>query len=323
MKTASISTLGNEYVEPFFLLAEEETERYFLTRDDIHTVGPLFPMDQFQLYAANYGMTWGESYSSYPPNKGASWRIANGFPYVISQDVTDPEEMKQREAKWKKHTAELFPKWKEHWGAAEREYEAMIGWLENTDFEKDPDMSDPPQRLKLLEYHDRMFRDLMRGWELHFAFEPTALLRYGEFKTLCDELFPGIEEIVVTDFLTGFGTRLMETDAAFWRLGELAIKLGVADIIKTAPLNEVVPRLRKVNAAKKWIEELKGVLKVYGNRNLGGVMNLAIPTWREEYYFPIFFIRNYIPRIERGRSWYRRRSLRPGESELHRSIWRS
>ena len=301
-----------DYLDPIWRVSKTEFERMgFTALDPIHSVGPLFPLDQMQGYAMMYGITWGPSYFTHPNWAGAGggcWRNVDGWLIMGPGKTVTPEEIKKREPIHRKHMEKHAAEWDERWTAAVKELTDIIQWMENLDYEKDPDMSDPLQRLKLLEYFDRINRSLLRAWEIHFQFELPCVLYWEEFKSLCLELFPGIEGKTMADFCVGLGLKEMEVEATLWRFGELALELGIADIIKTAPLDEVIPKLKEVKAGRKWLDELMKTeaIKVYGR---GGVMNLGYPSWREDPRDPISFIKGYIARIERGEKLVQKEKL--------------
>jgi pyruvate,water dikinase len=112
----------------------------------------------------------------------------------------------------------------------------------------------------------------------------------------------------------------METDRAFWRCGELAQDMGLADTIKKSSLEEIVPSLQKTGNGRKWLEEAVNIVKEYGLRHTGGCLNIAAVSWPEDLTYPISFILGLMERKEKGEQLVPSKELVDGREEAVRKF---
>lgn len=190
--------------------------------------------------------------------------------------------------------------WDQLWGEAFSNIEKWLDWEDSFDYEKDPDPKDPTQYYKLIEYYDRLIDIMYRIQKYHFEFLMIVHCYTIGYRALSKELVPGTTDDDCNEMLQGFGNKLLETDEAFWKLGELAVSLGIGDIVKDAPLEEVVPRLEKTDNGRKWLDEFRKVVHDWGMRHMGGCCSIGEPSWPKDPAYPISFIRGFMERAAKG-----------------------
>lgn len=292
--------IGIEHV-PVYLRFHPGDENKFWMLDTIHSPEPLYPLEYETSYIAlaEYADSYGMEVNKVPTAHGNAFRILNGWCYFNPIDVTDPDEINKRAPMIGEICGKVYPRWEQWVKETETPHRKAADWLASFDFEKDPDLSDTRQLYSLIERFDAIIAALYHSAGTHLE---TMVLMFGQklgFTALCQELIPGTTDEECNKMLQGFGNKLMETDAAFWKLGELAYTLGIADVVK-GPLEEVIPGLEKTDNGRKWLEELRKAVNEHGVRHVGGCYNLMPVSWIEDLSYPISFIRGFMAKKESG-----------------------
>jgi len=292
--------IGTELV-PAYLRFHPGDENKFWMLDTIHSPEPLYPLEYESSYIAlaEFADSYGMEINKVPTAHGNAFRILNGWCYFNSVDVTDPDEINKRAPLIGEKCGQVYPRWEQWVEETETPHRKAADWLASFDFEKDPDLSDPAQLYSLIERFDATIAALYHSAGTHLE---TMVLMFGQklgFSALCQELVPGTTDEECNKMLQGFGNKLMETDAEFWKLGELADTLGVADVVKGPP-EEAVAALEKTDNGRKWLEALKKLVTEYGLRHVGGCYNLMPVSWIEDLSYPISFVRGFMAKKERG-----------------------
>jgi len=294
-----ITNLGVEYVPPTMRFQPGDEERFWMI-DTGHCATLFYPLELTTIVqACAYGIDRACDIISVPSH-GETFRIVNGMKYFRPLDIPDPAELQQRLAKMPEQLTKYFGNWDALWAERERQINEGLDWMQSFDYEVDPDLDDPMQMYNLWEHFERMVNIVFRAEESHFEFlVPTQVQTLGYRGTL-KELVSGTTDADCDEMLQGFGNKLMETDMAFWRLGELAQNLGLADIVKGVSLGEVISTLAKSDKGRKWLDELNKVMNEYGLRHTGGCLNIASVSWPEDLTYPISFIRGLMQKKEKG-----------------------
>jgi pyruvate,water dikinase len=292
--------IGMDFV-PSYLRFHPGDERKFWMRDSVHTPEPLYPLEYETSFCALswYAASYGTEVNKVPTSHGIAARILNGWCYLNPIDITDPDEIKKRVLMIEGICDKVYPRWEQWVKETDAPHGKAADWLVSFDFEKDPDLSDTRQIYKLIERFDAVIAALYHSAGTHLE---NLVLIFGQklaFSALCAELVPGTPEEDISKMLQGFGNKLMETDEAFWKLGELAHSLEVAHILG-GPLEEVIPELSKTSNGRKWLEELNKTIRDYGMRHVGGCFNLIPVSWIEDLNYPISFIRGFMDKMEKG-----------------------
>jgi len=294
--------IGTEIVPPYLRFHPGDEKKFWML-DTIHSPEPLYPLEYESSYIAlsEYGDSYGTEVNKVPTSHGNAFRILNGWCYFNPVDITDPEEINKRGPIIQEICQNVYSRWEQWLEETETPHRKAVDWLFSFDFEKDPNLDDTRQIYNLVERFDTIIACLYRSAGTHLE---TMVLLFGQklgFSALCKELVPGTTEEEINKMLQGFGNKLMETDASFWRLGELAHNLGIVDIVK-GPLEDVIPKLTKTDNGKKWLENFRETVKEHGMRHVGGCYNLMPMSWLEDLNYPISFVRGFIEKMEKGES---------------------
>jgi pyruvate,water dikinase len=292
--------IGTELV-PSYLRFHPGDENKFWMIDTIHSPEPLYPLEYESSYIAlaEYADSYGMEVNKVPTAHGNAFRILNGWCYFNPVDVADPDEINRRVPLIGDKCGKVYPRWDQWVEETETPHRKAADWLASFDFEKEPDLSDTRQLYSLIERFDAIIAALYHSAGTHLE---TMVLMFGQklgFTALCEQLVPGTTGEECNKMLQGFGNKLMETDAEFWKLGELAYTLGVADVVK-GPLEEVMPELVKTVSGRKWLDELRETVHEHGLRHVGGCYNLMPVSWIEDLTYPISFVCGFMAKIEKG-----------------------
>jgi pyruvate,water dikinase len=292
--------IGMDWVPSYWKFQPGDENRFWIN-DTQHIPMPYYPLDLDTIWAScTIHLGWASANFSIPAAHGNLYRALNGREYCAGNPIADPEEIGKRAAEFGERYGYYLTNWDQVWGAAFSEIEKWLEWMDSFDYEKDPDPKDPTQMYKLIEYFDRLIDTMFRIQKYHFEGIYLLVCQTIAYRATCKELVPGTTDDDCNEMLQGFGNKLIETDAAFWKLGELAVSLGVGDIVKDAPMEEVVPGLEKTDNGRKWLEELRKTVHDWGMRHVGGCMSIAEPSWTEDPSYPIAFIRGFMERAAKG-----------------------
>lgn len=286
---------------PFYQRFYPGDEDKFWMLDTIHSPEPLYPLEYETSYIAlaEYADGVGTEVNKVPTSHANAFRILNGWCYFSPVDISDPEEIGARAELYSNKVADVYPRWDQwleetetrHWKAAE--------WLASWNFETEPDLGDPTQTYSLIERFDAVIAALYNSGAQHLENLVLVTGQKFAFTAICREIDPTTTDAQVDTMLQGFGNKLMETDAAFWKLGKRARELGIVSLITEAG-ERPAAALANDEKGRQWLEELKQAVDEYGVRHVGGCYNLMPVCWQEDLDYPISFVRGCISKMERG-----------------------
>jgi len=292
--------IGMDWVPPYWKFQPGDENRFWIN-DSTHNPRPAMPLDLDTIRAAcTLNLGWAAANTSVPKAYGNAYRTLNGRTYIAGTPVTDPEEIKKRAAIFEQVMVHYLTHWDQLWGDAFSNIEKGLKWMDSFDYEKDPVPKDPTQIYKLIEYFDRLTDILFRIEKYHFEFLYIAHCHTARYRALCKELLSGTTDADCDEMLQGFGNKLLKTDEAFCKLGELANSLGLGKIVTGAPLEDVIPSLEKTGNGKEWLKEFRKVVHDWGMRHIGGCVNIGEPSWPEEPIYPISFIRGFMEKAAKS-----------------------
>jgi pyruvate,water dikinase len=245
------------------------------------------PMASAEFRHVGWGFCYGTETLSIPTTKGVPWHWKDDVPYITVIPITDEEEIKKREVKFRQAIVPIIERYDELWNAHKAEVMGLYKPLKELDVEKASDM-------ELLDAFAEADHVNGKTWHIHFWWMYGLYSVYMLFEDVCTELF-GIDDTSPTFqiLVSGFDNKLFEGDAWLWRLSQRASELGLGDLFQTMPATEVAPRLKESAAGGKWLEELGEYLDEFGWK-LKDVWHWMSPSWREDLSLPIEKIQTYM-----------------------------
>lgn len=255
----------------------------------------------FWMKCMNYGYVYSVEQLCRPTVRGALRRVRNGADYLCMIPITDEQEVKQREVKFREIILSLsadFPQW---WQKSKQEMTEMYDRLKSFDL-------DAASNTELLGHLYDLIDTARKMWMIHFLGLSTVSNAWLLFEELCKELW-GITDLSpeFQKLMTGFDNKMLQVDRRLWQLAQSAVAQGLADSIMTTEPGELFQKLEQSEAGRVWLKDFKDFLNEDGWR----IAHLHVfhePTWIEDPTPAIGRVRGFIlkggdfgPDMERGR----------------------
>jgi len=268
----------------------KEMPSWFL--DGTHSVPPFTPM--FSYFWDRYcchGLKYCANMLSLPNCKGWELRHKDGGVYCSFHIVSDPEEIKQREVKFREAFQPFIEDYDGIWDKYKEEIMAIYKPLREFDYDK----ATNAELLYKLWETQRMY---VRHWEIHFVGMYVAYNAWLLLEELCKEMFNlSDQDPEFQKMLIGFDNKIYQNDKDLWQFAQDAMKTGLADIfLTTEPKADlVIPKLEQTDAGRDFVKRLRDWLYENGWR-MQRMAEINEPAWVEDPSPVIFYIRNYIER---------------------------
>lgn len=173
-----------------------------------------------------------------PSSLGIELRILNGYAYISPNSVTDKTALARRAELFEvrsgyyfDHWDELYERWVEKVETATLELEALAV-PELPEYEDESLVTEGRgvgSSYLLLAAYDRLLEGLDRILQLHFE---LLNLGYGAYQTF--GAFLGIEDRTLAMMVAGIDVLVLRPDDELRRLAELALELGIGDLVRGA-----------------------------------------------------------------------------------------
>ncbi|MGQ9825016.1 MAG: PEP-utilizing enzyme [Desulfotomaculales bacterium] len=137
--------------------------------------------------------------------------------------------------------------------------------------------------IELLELFEDYLQVNTKQWDVHMDFFVPVYYLFGLFEKMCRELL-GINhnDALFSKIMAGYDSMAFKFNREIWRLGKLAIDLGLEDVFaNTANDEELLAKLGESENGRKWLTEYKEFLGVYGWR-CERMFDWATPSWLEK-----------------------------------------
>lgn len=268
------------------LIFRKQDEETLWFHDQIHHNPPATPMEASIAYTWTRGTQVASEWIQFPYSRGFQMILNDGRLYPSIIPITDPEEIKAREAKFGPILMETLDNWHGFYGDAVKEWTNMLEYLKGMDKK-----CLPLDRL-LLVLKDTEYT-YKRAWELHFICMYPSIAAYMTFEQVCQKY--NINERDMRIFLQGFDTKMFELDRGLWRLVDLAREMNVADIFDKAEKAEDVEKMMNASSlGQVWWNQLQKLLEKFGRRSTAAVLGFYYKTWIEDPYPVLTTIKTYI-----------------------------
>jgi pyruvate,water dikinase len=224
---------------------------------------------------------------SIPTFKGFELRLKRDGDYGHPHIVSDKEEIRAREVKFR---AALKP-WLENfdglWGTRKEELLNIYSKLKELDVEK-------ASNIDLYHYHYDLARAYQRVLEIHFEGLYTSNYGWILLEDLMKERFYiNDQSPEFTDMMRGFDNKIYQVDRQLWEFGRFASEMGLADIFRENDPKAVISKLEETDRGKDWVKKFLEFLQVEGWRMLS-LTDFTEPYWLEEPSIPLEIVRQFI-----------------------------
>ena len=304
---------GWEELYPYYLLfndkirAKEEGKFWFC--DSQHWPSPFKPFDTITVeFAVKCLGQYNTRHYLIPPANGVDYRIHNGYCYMSPLAVA-PENIAARVPQFMDRAGHYFQNWAsllDNWMV---KVKANIADMEAIHFEPLPEVV-PVEWVKdgvgldntyfMMESYDRAIQLLYKTWQYHFEFLNLGYAAYLDFFGFLKEQFPTIPDQAIAKMVQGVEVDLFRPDDELKRLSKLAVKLGVADALKTGSADEALARVATVAGGKEWLDAWKAAQDPWFNFTSGNGFYSTDKYWIEHLDIPLGYIRDYIAKLEKG-----------------------
>jgi pyruvate,water dikinase len=256
--------------------------------DGTHPVPPWTAfMSWLWMRLCTHGVKYAAQKLSIPTCKGWEMHHHRGRDYCTWDIVRDPEEIKQREVKFKEALRPFIEDFDGIYSSQKEELMTAYKRLRSVDL-------DAATTVELLYHMFDCLNAYRRMFELHFECMYPALQAWILFEGLCRDMF-GIDDQSpeFQKLMVGFDNRIFQVDKRMWQLAQDAIAKGLADIFMTTEARGVIPKLEQTEAGRGWLKGLREFLDEDGWR-MERLATLIEPTWVEEPTPAIANITGYI-----------------------------
>ena len=262
--------------------------------------------------------SWQNRVFAVPPAMGIDYRIVNGYVYISSNPVTDPDKIAERAGYFQRRAGHYYQNWPELYGKWRTKMEALIAELEALRIPDLPEYEDEEVALEdgrntafyeVLDAYGRLLRlgDLM--WQHHFEFLLLGYGAYATFAELCKTHLPDIPDQHIAQMVAGIDVLLFRPDAELRRLAARAIELGVDDaFVEGRTPAEIEAELGAGDAGRAWLADLEATKQPWFNMATGDGLTHDFHSWLDDPSIPFASITGHIAAQRTGA-----RSVRPTE----------
>ncbi len=289
------------------LRAEEEAKFWFC--DSQHWPNPFKPFDAVTVeFAVKCLGQYNTRHYLIPPANGIEYRFHNGYCYMSPVAVA-PEDIPARVPQFMERAGHYFGNWDSllaNWYTKVRQ---NIADLESLDFAPLPDVV-PLQWIKdgvgldntvhLLAEYDRAIQLLYKTWNYHFEFLNLGYAAYLDFFGFCKEHFPSIPDQGIAKMVQGVDMELFRPDDELQKLARLAVKLGLADALRSGNVTDTLARVATEPGGTEWTAAWEAAKDPWFNFTSGNGFYSDDKYWIEHLDIPLGYIRDYVVRVEKG-----------------------
>ena len=206
------------------------------------------------------GARWAAETMSLPNEKGFAAVHRDGVAYQSPLIITDENEKKQRQAAFKEKITPWIEDYDQEWGKIVSEMNGYYAKL-------DPVNVSGLSNIGLWDHFEDIINLNWRMVQLHFIAMYSAYCIITLFEDMCRKLV-GIDDTdpLFLKAITGAETELQKTDRMLWQLSHLVRDLGLAEIFRNSPDDQVLAKLTESEAGQQWLKLFDEFLKARGWR---------------------------------------------------------
>lgn len=217
---------------------------------------------------------------SIPTGKGWDVRCKYGRAYPTIM-LTTKEEIPERTAAFEKKIEPFIEDFDTIWDAAKndlydtyQELKKKYGVANYTDIKN-------TSNIELLELFEEYIQVNYKTWEVHMYYFVGLFYLYGLFEKLCIDL-TGVKtsDPLYVKVMAGFDSMAFRFNKEIFKLGRLAIELGIDHII-TEETGAVLDKIKEAQNGAEWMKAFDNFLAVYGWRP-ERMNEWSTPTWLEK-----------------------------------------
>ena len=306
---------GWERLYPYYYLFRDEDreaeEGKFWFFDGMHNPEPIYPFDSIM------NENWWVALNQYttrvwvvPPALGIDHRVVSGYLYISPNPITAPAVIEARVAEFTERAGYYYEHWDELYDNWIRKAEDVIGRLKELRFDDLPDR-EPMETITSGRGVMSSF-DLMKGYSalldnmheigyLHFEMLGLGYGAYLTFKGFCNQAFPGISDQTIAKMVAGIDILFFRPDDEVRKLSELAIELGIADlIVDNEDPDAALAAIAKAADGERWLNAFEGAKEPWFWLATGPGYCHQHRAWIDDLTVPFQALRGYIDKLQAG-----------------------
>jgi pyruvate,water dikinase len=306
---------GWEEMYPYYLLfdparrAEEEKRFWFYNGMHFPEPMPAFDMITAESCYLSIGLYQGRVFSI-PTVLGIEHRVVNGYVYITSNEVTDPETIQRRLETFLPRIGFYYENWDALVDRWQAEVDTRIEELSALEIPRLRELEDEQELIhdhklgsnyRLMAAYDRCLHLYNELNQLHFE---LLLLAYGAYLTFfqfCQGAFPDMGLQLMAQMIAGYETTMMRPDDELKALAAKALELGVADSFAEGRSHEdVLAELRDSDAGRAWIEDLESRKHPWFFMSTGDGFYHHHRAWADDLRLPFAAIGGYVAQLRDG-----------------------
>lgn len=315
-------TEGWERMYPYqyqFVDADDDPERHqyekeaFWFYDGLHYPEPIYPFDFIWDEAWFLALSQNNTrVFSLPPVNGIDHRNINGYPYIATVPVKDPEEVGKRVEDFMARAGYYYENWNELESKWETKMKGIISELENLTIPTLPVLEDisfvhegkgESSGFHLLQAYDKLIDLGIQCWQYHFEFLNLGYASYVTFMDLAQKLFPDIPAQRVTQMISGIDVIMYRPDEELKKLAKLAVELDITNPVQASKtFAELEGALKGSGAGQKWLAALEDARQPWFNVSTGTGWYHHDKSWNDDLDIPMGSIRDYVTQLLAGKS---------------------
>jgi pyruvate,water dikinase len=306
---------GWEAMYPYYLLfdparrAQEESRFWFYNGMHFPEPMPAFDMITAESCYLSIGLYQGRVFSI-PTVLGIEHRVVNGYVYITSNEVTDPDEIERRLQTFLPRIGHYYDNWDDlvaRWQAA---VDDAIARLEALEVPRLPELEDERELIhdhrlgsnyRLIVAYDRALGLYNELNQLHFE---LLLLAYGAYLTFfqfCSTAFPDMGTQTMTQMISGYDTTMFRPDDELKALAAAALEHGVdGSFAEGRPVEDVLGDLEGSDGGRAWLADLERRRHPWFFMSTGDGFYHHHRAWSDDLRLPVAAITDYVARLRAG-----------------------
>jgi pyruvate,water dikinase len=308
---------GWEEMYPYYLLFDparrEQEEGRFWFYNGMHFPEPMpaFDMITAESCYLSIGLYQGRVFSI-PTVLGIEHRVVNGYVYITSNEVSDPEEIQKRLEVFMPRIGFYYGNWdtlEKRWQA---EVDRRIEELAALEVPRLPVLEDEQEVIhdhslgsnyRLIRAYERCLQLYNELNQLHFE---LLLLAYGAYLTFfqfCQGVFPDMGLQTMSQMIAGYDTTMFRPDEELKALARSALDKGVDEaFVEGRPYEDVLAELRETEAGRAWIDDLESRKHPWFYMSTGDGFYHHHRAWMDDLRLPFAAITDYVARLRENAS---------------------
>lgn len=306
---------GWEEMYPYYLLFDparrEQEENRFWFYNGMHFPEPMPPFDMITAESCylSIGLYQGRVFRI-PTVLGIEHRVVNGYVYITSNEVSDPQEIEKRLETFLPRIGFYYDNWDTLVARWQAEVDARIEALTELQVPRLPELEDEQELIhdhrlgsnyRLMASYDRAIQLYNELNQLHFE---LLLLAYGAYLTFfqfCQNAFPDLGLQAMTQMIAGYDTTMMRPDDELKTSAAKALELGVDGAFSAGRSHEeIVAELQQSDAGRAWLDDLESRKHPWFMMSTGDGFYHHHRAWADDQRLPFAAIAGYVAQLRDG-----------------------